>query len=136
MGANIVYATFKEGSGNVIYTKKQYQHDRGVKLRISGIPLPEKYQVHFSNDEHRGVATALWVSGSDISIPDAYFETGDYIYIWLYMAADGKKLTGSSEYTVIIPIEKRPAILQVNDSSGGLVISAYLDEEDHTLVFH
>ena len=136
MGPNIVYATFKEGSGNVVYTKKQVQHDRGVTLRISGIALPEKYQVHFSNDERRGVASALWVSGSDISIPDAYFETGDYIYIWIYMAADGKTLTGSSEYQVIIPIEKRPAILQVSSDGGGLVINADLDAEDHTLIFH
>ncbi|MBR4767584.1 MAG: hypothetical protein IK088_01270 [Lachnospiraceae bacterium] len=134
--SNIVYATFQEGKGTTVYTKKQYQHNRGVKLRISGIALPEKYQVHFSNDEIRGVASALWVSGSDISIPDGYFETGDYIYVWIYFAEDGKTLKGASEYHVIIPVEKRPAILQVSSDGGGLVINAELDQDDHTLIFH
>ena len=51
---NIVNATFKPESGNVVYTKKQYQYNRNTKLRISGIALPEKYQVHFSNGEEQG----------------------------------------------------------------------------------
>ena len=132
---NIIYATFKEGSKDVVYTKKSFQYNRGVKLRISGIALPEKYQVHFSNDETRGVSTALWVSGSDVSIPDAYFETGDYIYVWIAFAEDGRYSTVTSSYTVVIAIEKRPAILQV-EGTGGLVIDAHMDEtDDHLLVF-
>ena len=92
--------------------------------------------MHFSNDETQGVAAALWVSGSDIKIPDAYFETGDYIHVWICFAEDVKEGgTVTSEYTVIIPIEKRPAILRVDSNSGGLVINARLDEEDHTLIF-
>ena len=133
---NIIYATFKEGKSDVVYTKKTYQHNRGVKLRISGVALPEKYQVHFSNSDDMGVAAALWVSGSDISIPDAYFETGEYIHVWLCFALDGKYSTVTSVYRVIIPIEKRPAILQVGDGSSGLVINAELDSDDHTLIFH
>lgn len=132
---NILYATFKEGQGDVVYTKTTYQHNRGVKLRISGVALPEKYQVHFSNDENFGVATALWVSGSDVSIPDAYFETGNYVHVWIAFAEDGKYANVQSMYKVVIPVEKRPAILQV-DGSGGLVINAHMsDTEDHMLVF-
>ena len=133
---NILYATFKEGKSDVVYTKKTYQHNRGVKLRISGVALPEKYQVHFSNDESKGVTAALWVSGSDIPIPDAYFESGDYIHVWIYFTEDGKNASGMSMYRVIIPIEKRPAILIVSGTSGGMVVDAELDNEDHTLIFH
>lgn len=132
---NIIYATFKEGQSDVVYTKKTYQYNRGVKLRISGVALPEKYQVHFSNSEDQGVATALWVSGSDVSIPDAYFDTGNYVHVWIAFAEDGKYANVRSMYKVIIPVEKRPAILQV-DGTGGLVINAHMSEtEDHTLVF-
>ena len=134
MEENIIYATFKEGKSDVVYTKTSYQHNRGVKLRISGIALPEKYQVHFANSEDSGVAASLWVSGSDVSIPDAYFDSGEYIHIWIAFAKDGKYANVQSMYKVIIPIEKRPAILQV-EGGGGLVINAYLDEEEHTLVF-
>ena len=133
---NIVNATFKPESGNVVYTKKQYQYNRNTKLRISGIALPEKYQVHFSNGEEQGVAAALWVSGSDISIPDAFFETGDYIHVWICFAEDDKDGGAcKSEYKVVIPIERRPAILRVDSNSGGLVINARLDNDDHTLIF-
>jgi hypothetical protein len=38
-------------------------------------------------------------------------------------------------YQVIIPVEKRPAILSVS-SGGGMVINAELDNEEHTLIFH
>lgn len=133
---NIIYATFKEGKSDVVYTKKTYQYNRGVKLRISGVALPEKYQVHFSNSEDQGVATALWVSGSDISIPDAYFDTGDYIHIWIAFADTGENTYSvRSIYKVIIPVEKRPAILRV-ESGGGLVVNAHMsDTEDHMLVF-
>lgn len=132
---NILFATFKEGQSDVVYTKKTYQHNRGVKLRISGVALPEKYQVHFSNDENAGVATALWVSGSDVLIPDAYFESGDYVHVWIAFAADGKYADVRSMYKVVIPVERRPAILQV-DGSSGLVIDAHMsDTEDHMLVF-
>ena len=134
--SSYIYAYFQDTDKTTIYTKTAYQYDRGVKLRLSGIPLPEKYQIHFSNSETEGVATARWVSGSELSIPDAYFETGDYIHVWIYTAQDGTYMTGSSDYHVIIPIEKRPAILRVNDTSGGLVINADLDESDHSLIFH
>lgn len=133
---NVIYATLREESSDVVYTKRSHQYNRGVKLCVSGVALPEKYQVHFSNNESKGVTAALWVSGNDIPIPDAYFETGDYIHIWIYFVQEGKSSPGMSMYRVIIPIEKRPAILDVIDSSGGTVINANLDEETHTLVFH
>lgn len=130
---NIVYATFREGKGDVVYTKKVFQYDRGLKLRISGIPLPEKYQVHFSNSEHKGVAAAFWGSGSDVPIPDAFLQTGEYVYVWISFA-DEKKTYRSSQYTVIIPVEKRPGVLPMTVEGGA--IGADLDQETHTLIFH
>jgi hypothetical protein len=129
---SILPATFKPGKGNVVYTKKAFQYDKGVYLRVSGIALPEHYQVHFSNSEHDGVSAAVMASGSDIKIPDSYFLTGQYIYCWLYMAEDFGK-DGSSAYTIIVPVEKRPAALDVSRETGEIV--ATLDEDSHTLIF-
>ena len=129
----ILQATFRQGKEKVVYTRKAFQYDKGVYLRISGIPLPETYQVHFSNDEHKGVSGAIMASGSDVRIPDAYFQTGEYIYCWIYFAEDFGK-NGSSAYTVIIPVDKRPASLDISRASGEIV--ATLDDEDeHMLVF-
>lgn len=133
---NIISAVFREGQSNVVYTKRSCQYNKGVKLRISGIALPERYQVHFANDESRGVSTAMWVSGSDVPIPDAYFENGEYIYVWIYFSENTSNTAGASMYRVIIPIEKRPAIMEVSESSGDTVIGAVLDNETHTLIFH
>ena len=130
---NIVYATFHEGKGDVVYTKKVFQHDRGLRLRISGIPLPEKYQVHFSNDERKGVAAAIWGSGSDVPIPDGFLETGEYVYAWIAFA-DENKVYRAGKYTIVIPVEKRPAVMPMTVEGG--MIGAELDEDTHTLIFH
>ena len=134
---NVIDVTFKEGSSDVVYTKKSFQHNRGVKLRISGVTLPEKYQVHFSNDEKIGPSVAIWISGNEIPIPNAFFKTGEYIHVWIFFAGvEDDHPVGATMYHAVIPIEKRPAILTVINSSGGAAIGADLDEETHTLIFH
>ena len=130
---SILQASFHPGKSNIVYTRKAHQYDRGVIIRVSGIALPEQYQVHFSNSERGGVSTSILFSGSDIRIPDAYMQTGQYVYVWLYFAETFDK-DGSSEYQIIVPVEPRPAVLNV-DSSGYGDIVATLDEDDHTLIF-
>ena len=95
--------------------------------------LPESYQVHFSNDPQKGVSAALIVSGNDIHIPNAYLRTGQYIYVWVFLTeADNKN--GFSEYSIIIPVIPRPAILTVNSDESGQIV-ADLDEDEHALFF-
>lgn len=136
--SNIVNAVFKEGQNGAVYTKKVYQYDRGVVLRISGVALPENYQVHFSNHSEGGVSGGKIVSGSDVRIPDAYFQTGDYVYIWLYFL-NGEDKSGTSVHQVIIPVIQRPAALDTTDisGSGGEIVADLGDgDEEHTLIFH
>lgn len=134
--SNIIFATFHEGKGNVAYTKTQFQYNRGIKVRVTGIALPETYQVHISNDETRGVAVSLSESGSDISVPDAFFQTGEYVRIWIYTSEQDETVkNGASEYMIVIPVEKRPAILNDGGGSWGGVDADY-DENDHAIVFH
>lgn len=130
--SKIINATFHEGQCGTLYTKKAYQYDRGVVLRISGIALPEQYEVHFSDREDGGISTSLKVSGSDVQIPNAYFRTGEYVYVWIFIT-DGK-YSGSSEYHAVIPVTPRPINIPIDASTD---VVAYLgdDEEEHTLIF-
>lgn len=134
MDESIIFAEFFEGSNNVVYTKRSWQYNRGVKLYINGIALPERYQVHFSNSETGGVSVALWVTGNIVDIPDAFFESGEYIHAWVCFAeTDGT--SSVTNYHIIIPIEKRPSVLRMGANSGELVVNAELDEDNHTLIF-
>ena len=125
----ILKAVFHGEDEEVVYTRKAYQHDREVILRVSGIALPEEYQAHFSNDEHEGVGIAKSVSGSDILIPNAFFQTGKYVYVWLYFGE------GISTLMVVIPVEPRPAYVDSSDMSGDIIATLGEDEEEHTLIF-
>ena len=131
----ILSAAFVPGKGDVVYTRKAHQYDKGVIVRVSGVALPETYQAHFSNAERDGVGTALTVSGSDIHVPDAYFQTGKYVYIWLYFGHPSTE-DGSSEYTIIVPVDERPAVLDINNAFGEITAEMGVEGEDeHTLVF-
>lgn len=130
--SKIINATFHEGQCGTLYTKRAYQYDRGVVLRISGIALPEEYEVHFSDREDGGISTSLKVSGSDVPIPNAYFRTGEYVYIWIFIT-DGK-YSGSSEYHAVIPVTPRPTNIPI-DASTDVVAHLGDDEEEHTLIF-
>ncbi len=133
--SRILHAVFGKNSCDTVYTQSAAQYDRGVVLRISGLALPENYEVHFSDRETGGVSAALSASGSDITIPDAYLDTGDYIYAWIYLDnTDTDNNHGYSGYRVIIPVQKRPAILDM--ASVKKELQADLDDENHVLFFH
>ena len=131
--SKIINATFHEGQCGTLYTKKAYQYDRGVVLRISGIALPEQYEVHFSDKEENGVSAGITVSGSDVPIPDAYFMTGEYIYAWIFIPDNSRG--GSSEYHIVIPITPRPTVVEVVSIGSEVVAHLGDDEEEHTLIF-
>lgn len=71
------------GSGKTGQTGKLYQYDRGQRLIIEGMTLPQTYQVHWSNDPYTKSKTTIGDStGADI--PDEYLETGRDIHVWVY----------------------------------------------------
>lgn len=134
---NIVSAVFRDGRGNTVYTKDLFQHDHGLILRISGIPLPESYQVHFSNDEKDGISISKTVSGSDVAIPDVFLETGKYVYAWIYLTESSESVeqAGNSEYRIVMPVVQRPAIFHATGGGEPGQLAADLDEESHALYF-
>lgn len=78
-----IIATFPEGVTKV-YTKTAYQHDKGQYLTFEGIDVNTKKEAHVSNFEEGGISAAVKINDGMILIPDAFFESGDYIYVWIY----------------------------------------------------
>ena len=84
-----IVADFSSGQ-TVTYTKSVYQHDKGQKLIVTGIDLPETYEIHISNSKDGGLASAYMGNPDGILIPDVYFTSGEYVYIWLYITQKEK----------------------------------------------
>lgn len=139
-----IIAAFKNGETKV-YTKSAHQFDRGQKLIMTGIALPDSYEIHFSNDPENGIASAFTGDPEGVLIPDAYFISGDYVYAWLYVknreiisygeseasyevdenetlhvnpGADGEAYEeGYTMYSIVIPVVRRPSQLTMNVTS-------------------
>lgn len=132
-----IEAIFKPGCSNTVYTRTCYQWDASVRLVITGLNLPPTYEVHFSNNERGGVSNAEMAHGNTVYIPDVYFQTGDYVYVWIYLARtyDDYELDGSTAFRIVIPVEKRPAIYRAPDGDVDLSASnATVNEEIEQLV--
>jgi hypothetical protein len=86
----MIVAAFKNGSKKV-FTKSAHQFDKGQKLIVTGIALPETFEVHMSNDKDGGIAYSCKGSAEGVYIPDAMFASGDYVYIWLYALSENKE---------------------------------------------
>ena len=99
---NVITADFS--SWNTFTTEKCYMYDKGQILQITGLNLPEYFEVHFSNVEN-GVAKKAIGHNNFVNIYDEYFETGKpiYCYIVLSQGNSDKKTV----YKVTIPIIKR-----------------------------
>lgn len=116
---------------STIYTQKMHQYDKGVVLNLIGVELPEVFEAHFSNDPDDGVSAMALGADHQVKIPDAYFQTGKFVYVWIYLKETEN--SGISSYKIIIPVEPRPAVLDMKQISTN--IGASLDEENHTLIF-
>ena len=108
----MIIATFSSNE-NKTYTQSMHQHDKGQTLILTGIELPEKFVAHFSNDSDGGLAYPVHGKEYQVRIPDAYFRTGKYIYCWIYVE------DSATEYTVVIPVIRRPGRIDVHDDDSG-----------------
>lgn len=108
---NIVTATFSEGCTSVTVDKPLYQYDYGQILTFEGLDLPDAYEVHFSNTSNAsGTAkTQIGTADDGVNIPDEYLVTGSYVYAFVYLHTGEDD--GETEYTVTIPVRKRPSII-------------------------
>ena len=80
-----------------------FQYDKGQRLLLTGVELPETYQVHFSNEELGGSKPVIGdASGADI--PDEYLVSGQPIHVWVYIAGEDHAET---EYHGIIGVTRR-----------------------------
>lgn len=104
--SNIIQAVFC--SAKSIKTDPVWRIDRGMKLQISGLDLPDYYQVHFSNAPVQGEAIPVLASSDTVDIPDQYFESGQDIYAWIYLTPAGG--VGYTIRRVTIPVKARPDI--------------------------
>ena len=88
-----IIAAFKRRQTKV-YTKAAHQFDRGQKLIVTGIALPDSFEVHMSNEKSGGLAYSCTGHAEGTYIPDALFVNGEYVYVWLYAITTGEE--GSS----------------------------------------
>lgn len=152
----MIIAAFKNGETKV-YTKSAHQFDKGQKLLVTGIALPDSYEIHMSNQKDSGMAYSCIGKIDGVTIPDALFVSGEYIYVWLYATSvehedtdaygyslgpdesltevpiEGKTIEeGTTIYEIVIPIIKRSNNLPVN--YGSKHSYGYIVDEDETLV--
>lgn len=150
-----IVADFSSGKSSV-YTVSAYQYDKGQKLIVTGVELPETYEVHISNSKDGGFASAYMGNSSGVLIPDVYFTSGEYIYIWIYATAkeqispkirdtsDDEEETpemgeitidsGKTIYEITIPMIKRPAQLPIRIISQEPSIIGYIVDENNALI--
>lgn len=87
-------------------TANLWQYDYGQVLLISGIDLPDWYEVHFSNQERDGEAKGQIGDANGVAIPDEYLTSGEDIFAFLFLH-DGET-DGETEYKIRIPVKERP----------------------------
>ena len=81
-----------------------YQYDYGQKLILTGVTLPETYEVHFSNSL-TGESKASLGNSEGVMIPDEFLTSGENVFVWLFLhdtASDGE-----TEYKGQILVQKR-----------------------------
>ena len=81
-----------------------YQYDYGQRLILSGVELPESYEVHFSNSETGSSKTSVG-NATGVDIPDEFLTSGENVHVWLFLH-DGES-DGETEYKGVINVYKR-----------------------------
>ena len=102
--SNIIIANFNNNE-SFAAAGPLWQYDYGQILQITGLDLPDAYQVHFCN---KGDLTTIEMIGDagGVAIPDNLLATGLPIYAYVFLHAGEED--GETLYKVIIPVNKRP----------------------------
>lgn len=135
-----IIAAFQEGTTKV-YTKSAYQFDKKQKLIVTGVEMPNDYEVHISNDKDHGIAGSYKGDATGVVIPDAYFMSGEYVYVWIYAYSyvtgeEGAFEEGKTVYEIVIPVIRRPVQVSSPGSheGGGSSTAGYIVDDNHTLI--
>lgn len=102
---NIITAKFCNNKKSA-WADEQWQWDYGQILQFEGLELPDAYEVHFSNIAIGGESITQIGNADGVTIPDQFFVSGETIYAWVYLHQGEDD--GETEYSVTIPIKKRP----------------------------
>ena len=101
--SNIITANFTDGKFKRVTFA--YQYDYGQVLLITGIDLPQTYEVHFCNTNDAITVTQLGTVDG-VAIPDALLQTGKDIEAYVYLHTGDSD--GETEYKISIPVRERP----------------------------
>ena len=84
-----------------------YQYNYGMVLKITGIQLPDAYEVDFANDISGQSITQIG-NADGVTIPSQFFQPGQAIYAWLRVHPTVD--SGITTTTIVIPISPRATI--------------------------
>lgn len=84
-----------------------YQYNYGMVLKITGIQLPDAYEVDFANDISGQSITQIG-NADGVTIPSQFFTPGQAIYAWLRVHPTQD--SGITTATIVIPISPRATI--------------------------
>lgn len=101
--SNVIIAAL--GGGRTTVTASRYMEDYGQVLKITGVELPDVYQVDFANSPTDGNSVTMVGNADGVLIPRQFFDTGQDVYAFLYITrADA----GRTMATIRIPNKRRP----------------------------
>lgn len=103
----ITEAVLRPGAKRTTLSDSIAQWDYGQWIRITGVELPETFEVDFSLDQYKGYADPMIGINNLVQIPDALIEAGETIYafVFLHQGEDD----GETEYRITIPVDRRTA---------------------------
>lgn len=103
---NKIPAVFSGTSRIAVADPVNYQYDVTQILVISGLELPEYYEVDFCNV---GDAQTVTMIGTDdgVAIPDVFLATGKKIKAYIVVQGEDEGAV-ETRYEVTIPVNKRP----------------------------
>lgn len=102
MNDNVLRVVF--GGICFVTSRPLYQYDYGQKLKLSGIHLPEMYEVHFSKSRS-GTSVTVIGDESGVDIPDSLLETEGEVIAWVYLHTTEDD--GETKYEITIPVKGR-----------------------------
>lgn len=101
--SNILYARFCAGR-RCVQTEALYQYNYGQRLKITGLTLPETYEVHFGVSKAGDTMLAIG-DATGVLIPDACLLSVQTVYAWLYLHTGEDD--GETEFEISIPVKAR-----------------------------
>lgn len=103
--SEIVTVVLEQGKAHA-RTEAQWKYNKGQKLQISGVDLPEYFEAHFSNAVN-GKSKTMIGQNNIVEIPSEYFNPGTEIYCWIYVQEGSASVT---KYEIVMPIRQRAEI--------------------------